>query len=166
MRNFSCAIALVNVAPTPGRLGVATHLYNAMIHPLMNHTIKGVVWYQGESNGGDPEGYSCLQPAMIKRWREGWAAGSNTDAAFPFGLVQLAGNTGDTFGLPQFRWLGQTDGYGVLDIYYRWRPDDPGMESMTVDLGIENLLDKSYAKRYATLRETGRNYVARVNYTW
>ena len=61
---------------------------------------------------------------------------------------------------------GQTDGYGVLDIYYRWRPDDPGMESMTVDLGIENLLDKSYAKRYATLRETGRNYVARVNYTW
>ena len=103
-----------HVAPTPGRLGVATHLYNAMIHPLMNHTIKGVVWYQGESNGGDPEGYSCLQPAMIKRWREGWAAGSNTDAAFPFGLVQLAGNTGDTFGLPQFRWLGQTDGYGVL----------------------------------------------------
>ena len=59
-----------------------------------------------------------------------------------------------------------TEGYGVFDLYYRWRPDEPGMEKLTVDLGIENLFDKAYSKRYASLREPGRNYVARVNYTW
>ena len=61
---------------------------------------------------------------------------------------------------------GQTDGYGVLDLYYRWRPDDKGLESMIVDLGIENVLDKAYARRYASLSEPGRNFVARVSYSW
>merc|ERR1711871_1239137 len=74
---------------------VSTHLYNAMIAPLMNHTIKGAIWYQGESNGGQPDLYSCLLPAMVKHWRSGWAAGSSSDPAFPFGVVQLAGDVGN-----------------------------------------------------------------------
>lgn len=70
----------------------ASHLYNAMIAPLLNQTIKGAVWWQGESNGGAPVKYGCQLPAMIEQWRQGWHAGSNgqTAADFPFGVVQLS----------------------------------------------------------------------------
>lgn len=61
---------------------------------------------------------------------------------------------------------GQTDGYGVVDLYYRWRPDGAGKDGMLVDLGIENLFDKAYSRRYGSLHEPGRNFVARVNYKW
>ena len=54
-----------------GRPLVATHLFNAMISPLLNHTIKGAIWYQGESNGGEPASYECLLPAMVRHLRAG-----------------------------------------------------------------------------------------------
>jgi sialate O-acetylesterase len=67
------------VAPgTPGSL------YNAMIHPLLPLTIKGAIWYQGESNAGRAFEYRTLFPAMIEDWRKKW--GSD----FPFYCVQLA----------------------------------------------------------------------------
>lgn len=47
-------------------------LYNAMIHPLTNYTIKGVIWYQGESNADTPVEYETLFPALIKDWRKQW----------------------------------------------------------------------------------------------
>ena len=60
-------------------------LYNAMIHPLTNYSIKGVIWYQGESNTDDPEEYSRLFPALITNWRDKW------DRPYlPFLFVQLA----------------------------------------------------------------------------
>jgi sialate O-acetylesterase len=61
-------------------------LYNAMIAPLTPFPIKGVIWYQGESNT-DPEAfpiYSELFKTMIQDWRNQWAEGS-----FPFFFVQL-----------------------------------------------------------------------------
>jgi len=61
-----------------------TGLYNGMIAPLTNFNIKGVVWYQGESNTGRPEEYSKLFPALICDWREKWQIGD-----FPFLYVQL-----------------------------------------------------------------------------
>ncbi|MGS2739685.1 sialate O-acetylesterase [Sinomicrobium sp. M5D2P17] len=60
-------------------------LYNKMIAPLFNYSIKGVIWYQGESNTGNPEGYNQTFPAMIGNWREAWKQGD-----FPFLYVQLA----------------------------------------------------------------------------
>jgi sialate O-acetylesterase len=60
-------------------------LYNAMLHPLLNYRIKGVIWYQGESNVKNPEEYKTLFPAMIKNWRQDWKQGD-----FPFLFVQLA----------------------------------------------------------------------------
>lgn len=60
-------------------------LYNAMIHPLMPYGIRGVVWYQGESNIGHPENYAQLLPTMMADWRQRWGEGD-----FPFYLVQLA----------------------------------------------------------------------------
>jgi sialate O-acetylesterase len=59
-------------------------LYNAMISPLLNYCIKGVVWYQGESNAERPLEYRQLFPALIRDWREKWKEGD-----FPFLFVQL-----------------------------------------------------------------------------
>jgi len=59
-------------------------LYNAMIAPLLDYKIKGVVWYQGESNAGRPVEYRNLFPALIKDWRKNWKQGD-----FPFLFVQL-----------------------------------------------------------------------------
>jgi sialate O-acetylesterase len=63
----------------------ATGLYNGMISPLTNFTIKGIIWYQGEGNAGKPREYESLFPCMIKNWRENWQQGD-----FPFLFVQLA----------------------------------------------------------------------------
>ena len=59
-------------------------LYNAMIAPLLDYQIKGVIWYQGESNAGRPVEYRKLFPALIKDWRKNWNQGD-----FPFIFVQL-----------------------------------------------------------------------------
>jgi sialate O-acetylesterase len=62
-----------------------TVLYNGMIAPLQPYAIKGVIWYQGESNAGAAYQYRTLFPAMIRGWRETWKQGD-----FPFLFVQLA----------------------------------------------------------------------------
>jgi hemoglobin/transferrin/lactoferrin receptor protein len=59
-----------------------------------------------------------------------------------------------------------TDGYGVHDLYYRWAPTSKELQAMTVDVGVENVFDKDYTRRFVTLREEGRSYVARVSYQW
>jgi len=61
-----------------------TVLFNAMINPLIPYTIKGVIWYQGESNVGRAEQYKRLFPLMIEDWRDKWGY------QFPFYYVQLA----------------------------------------------------------------------------
>jgi sialate O-acetylesterase len=60
-------------------------LYNGMIAPLLPYTIKGAIWYQGESNAGRAEQYRTLFADMIRNWRRDWGQGD-----FPFLLVQLA----------------------------------------------------------------------------
>ncbi len=60
-------------------------LYNGMIHPLKNYTLKGALWYQGESNVPRANQYRRLFPAMIRSWRNAWQQGE-----FPFYFVQLA----------------------------------------------------------------------------
>ena len=59
-------------------------LHNAMLSPLFNYRIKGVIWYQGESNANRPVEYQELFPAMIRDWRNQWKQGD-----FPFLFVQL-----------------------------------------------------------------------------
>ncbi|GHV33987.1 hypothetical protein FACS18949_09200 [Clostridia bacterium] len=47
-------------------------LYNGMIHPLRNVKIKGVIWYQGESDAGNAEGYAEKFAQMVDDWRKLW----------------------------------------------------------------------------------------------
>lgn len=60
-------------------------LYNGMIAPLIPHAMKGVIWYQGESNVGRGTQYETLFPTLIRSWRERWELGD-----FPFYYVQIA----------------------------------------------------------------------------
>ncbi|XP_068440734.1 sialate O-acetylesterase [Clinocottus analis] len=89
-------------------------LWNAMIHPLLNMTIKGAIWYQGEANAAyNQEKYNCSFPAMIDDWRMAFHQGSGGQTAldFPFGFVQLStyeqGSESDAF--PNIRWHQTAD---------------------------------------------------------
>jgi sialate O-acetylesterase len=66
-------------------------LYNAMIAPLLNYYIKGVIWYQGESNTERPWDYRKLFTSMINDWREKWNIQRTPfgEGNFPFLFVQL-----------------------------------------------------------------------------
>lgn len=59
-------------------------LFNAMVAPLVPYTLKGILWYQGESNAGKPGEYKKLLPALIADWRRLWQQGD-----IPFLFVQL-----------------------------------------------------------------------------
>jgi sialate O-acetylesterase len=45
-------------------------LFNGMLSPISEYTVKGVLWYQGESNTSEPEEYEGLFIEMIKEWRK------------------------------------------------------------------------------------------------
>jgi len=60
-------------------------LYNGMIAPLLNYKIKGVLWYQGESNTGRYNEYQSLLSTLIGDWRYRW-----NQSDLPFFIVQLA----------------------------------------------------------------------------
>ncbi|MGE9294499.1 MAG: sialate O-acetylesterase, partial [Puniceicoccales bacterium] len=71
---------------------VPSVLFNAMVHPLLNYPIRGVIWYQAEANShndADAQLYATLFPAMIEDWRSRWGQGD-----FPFLFVQLPGFDG------------------------------------------------------------------------
>nr|WP_294875999.1 sialate O-acetylesterase [uncultured Pedobacter sp.] len=71
-----------------------TALYNGMIAPVTNYTIKGFLWYQGESNITRAKEYAQLQPVQINDWRRIWNIGD-----LPFLFVQMP-NYGDYTYLP------------------------------------------------------------------
>ncbi|MDD3470618.1 MAG: sialate O-acetylesterase [Thermoguttaceae bacterium] len=60
-------------------------LYNGMIVPVLPYTLKGFIWYQGESNIGRARQHETLFPMLIDSWRDAW-----NDETLPFGFVQLA----------------------------------------------------------------------------
>jgi len=72
-----------------------TALFNSMINPLIPYTIKGVLWYQGESNRGKPEMYTKLFPAMVADWRKRWNIGD-----FPIYYTQIAPHIYDGNNIP------------------------------------------------------------------
>jgi len=76
-----------NYADDMGRFqmqNAPTGLYNTMVAPVINYSIKGLMWYQGEANTNRPKEYSQLLPALIANWRDKWQQGE-----LPFLYVQL-----------------------------------------------------------------------------
>ncbi|MCA9215376.1 MAG: 9-O-acetylesterase [Planctomycetales bacterium] len=62
-----------------------TMLYNGMIHALVGYSLRGAIWYQGESNHGEGMLYTEKKRALINGWRDLWNNGD-----FPFYFVQIA----------------------------------------------------------------------------
>lgn len=65
---------------------IPTMLFNGMVAPILPYAIKGVLWYQGESDRNIGTFYRTLFPQMIADWRRHWGQGD-----FPFVFAQLAG---------------------------------------------------------------------------
>ena len=62
-----------------------TGLYNAMIAPLRDFPVKGMLWYQGESNQGNSKTYAAMLKAMVEAWR------GQFKSDFPVVIMQLPG---------------------------------------------------------------------------
>ena len=81
--------------PPGGRHADPGAMFYGMVAPVAPYAVRGVAWYQGESNANEAELYAAMLPAMITAWRQAWQ-----QPALPFGIVQLP-------------------------LYLRAKPDDP-----------------------------------------
>lgn len=77
------------VPQLPGDQNCPGALFDARVEPLLGLTMRGIVWYQGESNSGNAEFYRHRMGVMIRDWRYRWGIGD-----FPFVQVELAGYHG------------------------------------------------------------------------
>lgn len=73
------------VPPLTGQHVLPGRLFNGMVHPILPYAIRGVLWYQGESNTGNPSLYRTSFPLLIRDWRQHWE-----QSDFPFYFCQLA----------------------------------------------------------------------------
>jgi sialate O-acetylesterase len=112
----------------PGRPWMPSGLYNGMLAPLAPYAIKGVIWYQGESNATRAYQYRRLFPTMIRDWRTLWGQGD-----FPFLFVQLA-----AFG-PNSQKLGESDWAELREAQLMTLSASPktGM-ALAIDVGTYN----------------------------
>ena len=83
----------VEMPPCPGGdvslQNIPTTLYNAVLYPLAPYAISGIVWYQGESNTGNPNPYADYLKKLMGGWRDTWK-----DQQMPFVIAQLANYDG------------------------------------------------------------------------
>lgn len=88
MRSFDEALSRYREFPNEYRDPIHAKspgiLYNAMLAPLIPYTIRGAIWYQGESNAYNAWQYRKLFPLMVDSWRKKWGY------RFSFYFVQIA----------------------------------------------------------------------------
>lgn len=89
-------------------------LFNQMIHPLFASPVKGVIWYQGEANAGQPALYPRLLRNLMDQWRKGW-----NQPDLPFLIVQLPAFDGKMGGL-DFGWLREAQDQACLGFPHAW----------------------------------------------
>jgi len=87
LKNISEALKKSPPAAPKGRGGhqKPTMLYNGMIHALVGYSMRGTIWYQGESNHVEGMLYTEKKKALVNGWRKLWGIGE-----FPFNFVQIA----------------------------------------------------------------------------
>ena len=102
-------------------------LFDGMIAPLIPFSIRGAVWYQGESNAPHAYQYRKLLPALIRGWRQSWGEGD-----FPFLVVQLP-NHGARPPQPGESWWAEMRESQLLAL----RLSNAGL-AVTIDVGEAN----------------------------
>lgn len=148
--------AKTSFPPRPGFIGARRYLpsalFNAMINPLLPYNVRGVIWFQGESNTSRSVQYRTLFPAMIKDWRAQWRnpempfyfcqlANFNAKNATPVesGLAELREAQSMTLALPQTGQAVTIDVGEEADIHFR--------DKKTVGLRLSRIaLAKTYGE--------------------
>ena len=130
-------------------------LFNAMLSPLIPFSIKGVVWYQGESNADHAWQYRKLFPLMVVDWRKRWQQG-----IFPFYFVQIT-NLAPYWPEPQWAELRQAQ-FESLKII-----PNTGM-AVTIDIGESNEIhpkNKQEVGRRLALIALAKTYGKNIEYS-
>lgn len=120
---------------------MATTLYNAVLYPLAPYALSGVVWYQGETNAGNPAPYADLLRKLLGNWRTLWQA-----PQLPFCVVQLANYMAPSAAPQNSSWARLREAQRMV------ANDDPNAElACIIDLGetvdIHPLRKKEVAER-------------------
>lgn len=90
---------------------IPAQIYNGMLLPVMPYTVKGWLWYQGESNRDNYKAYPALMKEMVQSWR---AMKGDRKNELPFYIVQLAAfKANDTFGAANVR-QAQLEAYRII----------------------------------------------------
>ena len=95
LKTIKGGVIIRNTAGMPGRI------YNARVAPIAPYAVKGVIWYQGESNAGngeDPRNYRHKTRALVEGWRTVW-----NQPELPFYFVQLPSYRDSSFGWIRLR---------------------------------------------------------------
>jgi sialate O-acetylesterase len=131
-------------------------IYNAMINPILPYTIKGVIWYQGESNADRAVQYRKLFPLLINDWRQKWGEGD-----FPFYYVQIA-NYAATDQPPAADWPALRDAQlSTLTV------PNTGM-AVTIDIGDAHRIhpqNKQEVGRRLALIARAKTYGEKIRYS-
>lgn len=81
------------------------YLFEAGIAPLAKYPVKGVIWYQGESNAHNIEVHEILFPLLVESWRKNW------NKELPFYYVQLS-----SLNRPSWTWFRDSQRRMLKDI--------------------------------------------------
>jgi len=69
LKDYVASLDSIDPAKPSKPKGGATYIYNGMVHGLIPLSVRGAIWYQGESNAGDGLRYEYLKEALVKGWR-------------------------------------------------------------------------------------------------
>lgn len=101
-----------NVRREKDKCKVPSTLWNGMIAPIAGYTVKGNIWYQGESNSVRYEKYQKVFTNLIKSWRKEWRQPN-----MPFYFVQIAPHYKQPAGIREAQlktWLSGLDNIGMV----------------------------------------------------
>jgi sialate O-acetylesterase len=130
-----------------------TALYNGMIAPVIPYSVRGAIWYQGESDTRNPKQYRQLFPLLIENWRSDFKVGD-----FPFYYVQIAPFDYGTSTQSQYLREAQTAALSI---------ENTGM-AVTLDVGnAKNIhpADKQDVGARLALRALAKTYQKEVPYS-
>ena len=148
LKDFPDVKILTNLDSIKDQHKYATTLFNGMIAPIVGYSVKGFLWFQGESNRHNPELYEKYFPAMVGDWRKQWGLGD-----IPFYYVQIAPYDGKdkTRSGPRLR-EAQLKNSKIIP--------NSGMIS-ALDVGMENdihFMDKTTLAQRASYLALGQTY--------